>query len=419
MTLPEEPRPFAFIVRGPLLGELKMKRIYLDNASTTPIDKRVVSTMRDFELEFYGNPNSVHREGQAARASIDTARESIADFINAKTQEIIFTSGATEANNMAIQGTAAYYIEKFQMKPHIITTKLEHQSVYNTVKKLTEQGIVDATFIEPTKDGLIDSDDIIRAITASTVLVSVIFVSNEIGSILPVREIGQKLDELNKRQKYRIMYHIDAVQATKYFNCNVEKLNCDLLTLSAHKIFGPKGIGSLYIRSGVKINNLFYGGSQEYGKRPGTQNTAGIIGMAKAIELLGTLEERQEKGKKIAALRDKLISEITKIKNADLNGPTGELRSPDNVNFTFYGVDQDALMTALDLAGIAASTGSACVSGSSQPSHVIDALKKTVTGQDAIIRVTMSTYTKISDIQYFVKALKKIIPQLHHEKPNS
>ncbi len=392
-----------------------MKRIYLDYAATTPLDERVEKTMRDFELKYFGNPSSTHREGQAARARIDTARGVIADFINAKPQEIIFTSGATEANNLAIQGTAAFYIKEFQMKPHIITSKLEHQSVYNTVKKLSEQGIVDATFVDPTSDGLIDPDDIIRAITAYTILVSVVYVSNEIGSVLPVREIGQKLEELNKRQKYQIMYHIDAVQAAKFFNCNADKLGCDMMTLSAHKIYGPKGIGALYITSGKKLNNLFYGGSQEYGKRPGTQNTAGIIGFAKAVELLGSLEERQKSGKKISMLRDTFISEIKKIKKTELNGPIGDLRSPDIVNFTIYGADQDALMTSLDLAGIAASTGSACVSGSSEPSHVIEALGKTGTGQAATIRVTISSYTKTSDIEYAVKALNKIILKLRNK----
>ncbi|MEO8065681.1 MAG: cysteine desulfurase family protein [Candidatus Doudnabacteria bacterium] len=391
---------------------MNMERIYLDYAATTPLDNRVAKTMRDFELEFYGNPSSTHREGQAARARIDTAREAVAKFINAKTQEVIFTSGATEANNLAIQGTVSHYIKEFQMKPHVITTMLEHQSVYNTVKELSKQGIIDATFISPSPDGLINPDEIIKSITANTVLVSVIFVSNEIGSVLPVREIGRKLDETNKRQKYQIMYHIDAVQAVKYQNCNVEKLNCSLLTMSAHKVHGPKGIGALYTKSRVKINNLLYGGSQEYGKRPGTQNTAGIIGMAKALELLGTLENRQEAGKKISVLRNKLIEGIKKIDQADLNGPEGEMRSPDNVSFTFYGVDQDALMTALDLAGIAASTGSACVSGSSEPSYVIESLGKIGSKPAATVRFTLGKSTKNSDIVYTLKALLKIIPQL-------
>lgn len=401
-----------------------MKRIYLDHAATTPLDKRVATTMREFELKYFGNPNSTHREGQDARARIDTARETISGFLNASPQEIIFTSGATEANNLAILGVVSYAIGEmsrgtgsgFVGKPHIITTKLEHLSVYNTVKKLSEQGIVDATFINPTSEGLIDPDDVIRAITANTILISVIFVSNEIGSVLPVREIGQKLSELNKRQRYQIMYHIDAVQATKFFNCNVQKLECDLMTVSAHKVYGPKGIGALYIKTGVKLNNLLYGGSQEYGKRPGTQNTAGIIGMAAAFRLLGSLEQRQENGKKINILRDDLISEIKKINHTELNGPQGESRTPDNANFTFYDVDQDALMTALDLKGISSSTGSACVSGSSEPSHVILALDKVKKRTAATVRFTLGRDTKSADIEYTVKILNIIIPQLRHEK---
>ncbi len=394
-----------------------MKRIYLDHAATTPIDKRVAEAMRDFELEYFGNPSSTHREGQRARATIDTAREVVGNFLNAKPQEIIFTSGATEANNHVIQGLVGhYYLHEYRTKPHIITTQLEHQSVYNVVKKLEEQGIVDATFIDPSPDGLIHADDVIRAITEETILVSVIFASNEIGSVLPVREIGEKLADVNKRQKHQIMYHIDAVQAVKFYNCNVDKLNCDMLTISAHKLYGPKGIAALYIRSGIKLKNLLYGGSQEYGKRPGTQNTTGIIGMAAAIEGLGQLEDRQELGKNISKLRDQLISEIKQIKDAELNGPEGESRTPDNVSFTFYGIDQDSLMTALDLAGIAASTGSACVSGSSEPSHVITALRKTSDRQGATVRFTLGKDTTASDIKSTIKTITQIINQLRHEK---
>jgi cysteine desulfurase len=390
-----------------------MNRIYLDHAATTPLDPRVAKVMRDFELEFFGNPNSTHREGQNARARIDMARESIAKFINAAPQEIIFTSGATEANNLAIQGTVSYYIEKFQMKPHVITTKLEHQSVYNTVKELERQGIIEATFISPTKDGRINASDVFEALKDNTVLVSVIFVSNEIGSILPVREIGRALKEL-KPITYNLkpIFHVDAVQAAKFLNCNVEKINCDLLTLSAHKLYGPKGIAALFIKSGVKLKNLMYGGSQEYGKRPGTQNTTAIIGMAKVIELLGTLEDRQTSAEKISNLRDKLIAGISKIKNASLNGPIGEDRVADNVSLTFSDTDQDALMTALDMAGIAASTGSACVSGSSEPSHVIQALGKVKIGKAATVRFTLGRETTESDINDTLKSLITIIKKL-------
>jgi cysteine desulfurase len=390
-----------------------MTRIYLDYAATTPIESQVAKAMRDFEMRYFGNPSSTHREGQKARAKIDFARAAIAKFINAKPQEIIFTSGATEANNLAIKGVINYATNVLKIqKPHVVTTKLEHQSVYNLIKELESRGVIEATFVSPSKDGMIEAQDVINAVKENTVLVSIIFVSNEIGSILSVREIGS----LIKDRRSRIVYHIDAVQAAKFYNCNVEKLGCDLLTLSAHKIFGPKGIGALYIKPGVKIANLMYGGSQEYGKRPGTQNTAGIIGFAKAVELLGSLEERQENAEKISKLRDKLILGISKIKKKELNGPTGDKRTADNVNFTIYDVDQDALMTGLDLAGIAASTGSACVSGSSQPSHVIEALGKINNRQAATVRFTLSRYTTDKEIDYTVKILSELIARLSNEK---
>ncbi len=391
---------------------MTIKRIYLDYAATTPIDKRVSSLMRDFELEYFGNPSSTHREGQVARAKIDFAREEIAKFINAKPQEIIFTSGATEANNLAILGVFNHAITTKKIKPHVITTKLEHQSVYNLIKGLEKRGVIEATYLQPDKNGMVSTTQAVESLKENTILVSIIFVSNEIGSVLPIREIGSAI----KSHDSRITYHVDAVQAAKFYNLNVEKLNCDLLTLSAHKIAGPKGIGALFIKSGVKIDKLMDGGSQEYGKRPGTQNTAGIIGFAKAIELLGSLEDRQANAKKISKLRDKLISEIKNIPGVDLNGPTGEDRVADNANFTVSGVDQDALMTALDLSGIAASTGSACVSGSSTPSHVIEALGKVKNREAATVRFTLGIQTKITEINYVIKTLKHIISKLRKKK---
>jgi cysteine desulfurase len=380
-----------------------MKRIYLDNAATTPLDKRVAKVIRDFELEYFGNPSSTHREGQNARAKIDFARAEIAKFLNAKPQEIVFTSGATEANNLAIQGVVAN-----KNKPHVVTSLLEHQSVYNLVKELESRGVIEATFIKPNKKGEIQAEQVISAIKDNTVLVSVIFVSNEIGTVLPIREIGTLLKE-----KYpSILFHVDAVQAAKFYNLNVEKLNCDLLTLSAHKIFGPKGIGALYIKTGTKLGNLMFGGSQEYGKRPGTQNTAGIIGFAKAVELLDSLELRQKNSERISKLRDKLISGISKLKDVVLNGPIGESRIADNISFTLYEIEQDSLTTALDLAGIAASTGSACVSGSSNTSHVIEAIRSSTNRQAATIRFTLSIHIKPSDIDYVIKQLTQIVNKL-------
>jgi cysteine desulfurase len=392
------------------------KRIYLDNAATTPIDKRVSNLMRDFELEYYGNPSSTHREGQQARAKIDFARATISNFIHAKPQEVIFTSGATEANNLAILGVINNYYkgaQNLKAKPHVVTTTLEHQSVYNLIKELGDRGVIEVTYIKPNKEGIIEAGDIIKAVRENTILVSVIFVSNEIGTILPVREIGKALIDMSPiTRNLKPVFHIDAVQAAKYYNLNVEKLNCDYLTISAHKIFGPKGIGALYIRTNSKLANLMYGGSQEYGKRPGTQNTTGIIGFAKAIELLGPLESREKNYKKVSVLRDKIIQSVSNLPNVELNGPLGDMRTADNVSLTIYDIDQDSLMTALDMTGIAASTGSACVSGSSKPSHVIESLGKPTDRQAATVRFTLSKDTKSSDISYLVKTLPNIISKL-------
>jgi cysteine desulfurase len=386
-----------------------MKRIYLDYAATTPIDKRVAKAMRDFELKSFGNPSSVHREGQIARGQIDFARATVAKFINAKPQEIIFTSGATEANNLAIQGI----VNTGPNKPHVVTTELEHHSVYNTIKALEKSGKITATYIRPSSDGVVNAQDVIKAIRKNTVLVSIIFVSNEIGSIQPVREIGKALNLLNPHpSSLRPYFHIDAVQSAKFYNCNVEKLHCDLLTLSAHKLNGPKGIGALYVKSGLKLQNITFGGSQEYGFRPGTQNTSGIIGFAKAIELLGSLETREKLASKLSKIRSKLITQLLRIQGSTLNGNTIDNQAPDIISLNIDGVDQDALTTALDLAGFAVSTGSACVSGSSEPSHVIKALNNVSADAKATIRLSFSTNISATDVNRISTTISQLVTKL-------
>jgi cysteine desulfurase len=385
-----------------------MKRIYLDNAATTPLDKRIAYAMRDFELEFFGNPNSIHEEGQQARAQIDSAREKIADFFAAKPQEIIFTSCATESNNLAIKGIVSHYISEFGMKPHVITTQIEHQSVYNTVKDLEQQGVIEATYIKPASDGTITVEQVIKEIQDNTVLISIIFVSNEIGTVLPIREIGRQLDLL-KNHKYKIVFHTDASQAVKFYNCHVGKLGVDLLTFSAHKTNGPKGIGGLYIKTGVKIDHIMSGGSQEYEKRPGTQNTAGIMGMAMSYELLGSLEDRQANGEKIRKTKNYLVEHLGKLKGIEINGTTdAELSAPDILNFSIKDTDQDMVIAKLDLKGIAASTGSACVSGSTKPSHVIMALGKAKTKSAATVRISLAKNNSTKDIDQLIEAIKSI-----------
>lgn len=381
-----------------------MKRIYLDYAATAPVDKRVAKAMRDFELKNFGNPSSSHREGQVVRGALDFARTSVAEFLHAKPQEIIFTSGATEANNLAILGTVNRYQGK--SKPHVVTTTLEHHSVYNTVKELEKKGIIEATFVHPDKTGKIKADDVLNAVKKNTVLVSVIFVCNEIGTILPVREIGNGLAGKG------ITYHVDAVQAAKFYNCHVEKLGCDLLTLSGHKLRGPKGIGALYVKAGSKLENIAFGGSQEYGLRPGTQNTAGIIGFAESIKLLGSLEAREKTAGKIFKNKLKFASILMNAPGVSLNGTLDNSFAPDILSVNIEGVDQDGLMTLLDLNGIAASTGSACVSGSTEPSHVIASLRDDP--NSSTLRLSFGAETTNSDLVRAGKVITQAIIQLRN-----
>jgi cysteine desulfurase len=379
------------------------KRVYFDNAATTPLDPTVARVMAEFQETFYGNPNSIHYEGQQARAKIDFARADVAASIFSKPQEIIFTSGATEANNFAVKGTVSHYLSLMNEKPHVITTMLEHQSVYNVVKKMEEQGIIEATYVKPNKDGMVGAEDIISEIKNNTILVSVIYVSNEIGSVLPVREIGKHLMEVNAKHGHKIYFHTDAVQALKYYNCHVEKLGVDLMTISAHKINGPKGIGALFVKSGTKLDNLMHGGSQEYGMRPGTQNSVGIIGFAEAVKLLGDFEERQLAGKQARELSNYLLNGLKNDNNIEINGPLGENRAPDNVNFTIKDEDQETVIAKYDLAGFAVSTGSACVSGSTEPSHVILGLDKNYPEPSATVRVTFGKLSTLDEVRKFLE----------------
>ncbi|MBI2607624.1 MAG: cysteine desulfurase [Candidatus Doudnabacteria bacterium] len=376
---------------------MKNTRHYLDNSATTSLDARVIFAMHQFEKKYYGNPSSIHREGQEARARIDFARASIAQFFGAKSQEIIYTSGATESNNLAIQGVVDYHLRHKKTRPHIITTELEHHSVYNVVKQLKARGAVEATFVKPNRNGLITPDKILKNVRTNTVLISVIFVSNEIGSVLPIREIGKLLTIHNSQLKSKVLFHTDAVQAVKFYNCNVDKLGVDLLTFSAHKIHGPKGIGGLFVKTGTKLEALMHGGSQEYDLRPGTQNTIGIIGMAKAYELLGSLDDRQKNAEKIKKIQKLFLTSLLKNNRVILNGPTGDDRAPDNLSVSIKGIDSDTLIAKLDLAGIAASTGSACVSGSTEPSHVIKALGKP-DRRAAVLRLSLDIDSKFVKI---------------------
>lgn len=390
-----------------------MNKVYLDYAATTPVDKKVLLTMIPYFSDKFGNASSLHDFGQEAAQAVKKARKQTADFLGAKSSEIIFTSGATESNNLAIKGVVrAYYTkpENKNRKPHIITTSFEHHCVLETVKNLEKEGLIKATYIKPKNDGLIRAQDIKKTIRPNTILVSVMYVNNEIGTVQPIAEIGKILESYKlKASPHKLVFHTDATQAVNYFDCNVDKLKVDLLSLSAHKIYGPKGIGALYIRQGTAIQKIQDGGEQETGRRAGTLNVAGIVGLGSAIE---KIKNQKSKVKKILSLRDYFINRILKeIPNSKLNGSIKK-RSPNNINISFKNVEGESLIMLLSAAGIAGSTGSACSSGSLEPSHVLLAINLKPEQAHGSLRLTLGKNTTKKEIDYVVKELKKIVKKL-------
>lgn len=386
-----------------------MHKIYLDYAATTPTDREVLAEMMPYFSEKFGNPSSIHQFGQEALEAVDKARARIAEFLHCNPREVIFTSGATESNNLAIKGT----LKASQIKnAHIITSSIEHHCVLNTCELLKKEGI-DVTFLKVDKDALVDPEDVKVAIKDNTVLVSVMYANNEVGTIEPIAKIGKVVKEINdereKNKLSKVYFHVDAVQAVNYLDCNVDNLGVDYLSLSGHKIYGPKGIGALYIRRGTMIKSVQQGGEQEYNLRAGTHNVPGIVGLGMAIELV---PEHRKKMESIRALRDKLIFGIEKnIPNAKLNG-SREFRLPHNVNFSFKGVEGESLLMMLDQEGIAVSTGSACSSASLEPSHVLMAMGIPPEIAHASIRFTLGKDTTEEDVDYLLKILPEKIMRL-------
>ncbi|PKM71305.1 MAG: cysteine desulfurase NifS, partial [Firmicutes bacterium HGW-Firmicutes-17] len=339
-----------------------MKRIYLDHAATTPVDPAVVETMLPFFTEYFGNPSSVYTEGRGVKKSIEAARLQIAKAINADPREIYFTGSGSEADNWAIKGIAM----KNQAKgKHIITSTIEHHAVLHTCEYLEKQGF-EVTYLPVDEDGLISLDDLRNAIRKDTILVTIMFANNEIGTVEPIKEIGEIVKEKG------IIFHTDAVQALGNIPVDVKDLNVDLLSISAHKIYGPKGIGALFIRKGVPIDNLIHGGAQERKKRAGTENTAEIVAFGKAAEM--ATEHLAENAAHMKKLRDLLIKGVMdNIPQVRLNGHP-EKRLPGNANFCFDYIEGESILLSLDIIGIAGSSGSACTSGSLDPSHVLLAI---------------------------------------------
>ena len=377
-----------------------MSKIYLDYAATTPVDPKVLKAMLPYLKKEFGNPSSIYNFGQRALGAIDQARQTVADFLGCSASEIVFTGSATEADNLAIFGV----IKAAKIsRPHIITSQIEHHAVLEPCHELEKQG-VEVTYLPVDKEGLVRVSDIKKAIKENTVLVSIMYANNEIGTCQPIVEISKVLTP-------KILFHTDAVQAVNYLDCDVKKLGVDLLTLSSHKIYGPKGVGALFVKKGTKISPLIHGGGHEAGLRSGTENVAGIVGLSQALK---EIQDPKIKIQNIKTkhLRDKIIKTILKIiPDARLNGSSLQ-RLPNNVNLSFKGAEGEAIVIALDQKSIAVSTGSACSSKTLEPSHVLLALGFSEEEAHGSLRITLGRYTTQKEIEKFFKVLPPIIERL-------
>ncbi len=382
-----------------------MENIYFDYAATTPTDARVVEAMRPYFSEKFGNPSSIHSFGRQARKDMEDARAIVAKSLGAKLEEIIFTSGGSESDNFALLGIAWANESKGS---HIITTAIEHHAILEPAQFLAKRGFM-ITYIKPDANGIVPVEDIERAITDKTILISCMHANNEIGSIQPIREMG-----LLCRQK-GIYFHTDAVQTVGHIPVNVNNLNVDLLSLAAHKFYGPKGIGCLYVKKGVKIAPYLRGGGQEKHRRASTENVAGIIGLAKALELCD--ESAEDEAREQARLRDKLMGGIQKnINHVYLNGhPTQRLAN--NVNFSIEFIEGESMLLNLDRLGIAASTGSACTSGDLEPSHVLLAIGRPHELCHGSIRLTLGRFSKEEEVDRFLEVFPGVVSKLRAMSP--
>jgi len=378
------------------------ERIYLDYAATTPLDPRVLEAMLPYMTEHFGNPNSIHSFGREARLAVDEARDKIAQLLNCQPSEIIFTSGGTESDNLALRGIAEAYRHKGN---HIVTTTIEHHAVLRTCKALEDKGFF-VTYLPVDEHGLVSPEQVAEAVNEKTILVSIMHANNEIGTIEPIAEIVKAV----KEKRPDIIVHTDAVQTVGHIPVDIQELGVDLLSFSAHKFYGPKGIGGLFVRKGVRLVPQITGGGQERNRRSGTENVAGIVGMAKALEI--AIEEMPTELPRIQSLRDELIEGVlTGIPESRLNGhPT--LRLPQNANFSFRGVEGESLLLQLDLNGIAASSGSACSSGSLEPSHVLLALGLDHDWAIGSLRITLGRFTTREHILRLLNLLPDIVGKL-------
>jgi cysteine desulfurase len=383
-----------------------MRRVYLDNNATTPLAPEVFEAMKPYWLEDYGNASSIHWYGQRAKAAMETAREQVARLLNARPGEIVFTSGGTEADNAALVGVVE--AARAETK-HIITTAIEHHAVLHTAQALEKRG-VSVTYVRVGSSGVVDPADIARAIRPETVLISVMHANNELGTIQPLEEIGRLA------RQHDIYFHTDAVQSVGKIPVDVEKLDVDLLSLSAHKLYGPKGVGALYIRKGTVLRPLLHGGHHERDRRPGTENVPGIVGLGKAAELAQGL--MAEDATRLANLRDRLEeSLLSRVPLVTVNGDR-QRRLPATSNLSFDFIEGEGFVIAMDLRGIACSTGAACSSGSLEPSHVLSAIGKTPGQARASIRFSLGRFNTPEDIDYALEIVPAVAEQLRAVSPH-
>lgn len=377
-----------------------MPRIYADNAATTKISQTAMKAMISAMENSYGNPSSIHQIGMAANDALQTAREQIARCLGCMPKEIFFTSGGTESDNQAI--VSAAMLGAKQNKRHIISTAFEHHAVLHTLRRLKEEGF-EIQLLDVGAEGNITAAQVEEAIRPDTCLVTVMFANNEIGSVLPIAEIGEAC------RAHGVLFHTDAVQAAGHIPVNVKKQNIDMLSLSAHKFHGPRGIGALYVKRGIELTSLMEGGGQERGKRPGTENLPAIMGMAAALKEECTLMEQNEA--KVIAMRDRLIQGLSQIPYSILNG-SREKRLPGNVNFCFEGVSGESLLLLLDSRGICASSGSACASGALDPSHVLLSLGLAPEIAQGSLRISLDISNTEEEIDYMLEVIPQVVEQL-------
>ena len=379
--------------------------VYADNAATTQMSKSVLESMMPLLTDIYGNPSSLHSIGQIAKEHLEAARETVANCIGADPKEIYFTSGGSEADNQAIRSAA--YIGARKGKKHIISSKFEHHAVLHTLDALKKEGFT-VTLLDVYSNGIVKPEDVANAITDDTCLVTIMTANNEIGTIQPIAEIGKICKEKG------VLFHTDAVQAVGHIPVNVKDMNCDMLSVSAHKFHGPKGVGFLYARKGILLTNIIYGGAQERNKRAGTENMASIVGMATAIK--EATDNLEENAKKVTAMRNRLIDGLKDIERSRINGDL-EHHLPGTLNMCFEGIEGESLLLLLDARGICASSGSACTSGSLDPSHVLLSIGVPVEIAHGSLRLSISEYNTMEQMDHIVKSIPEVVSYLRSISP--